>query len=188
MPVHFEDPLPPPIIEILRTWRRWGDGDSWEVWDGALHIGGWPESTADLGFTPGIPGAVSLIGPQLREVLSGLARAAALHPIIASVNIGDADEFRVADGVFEREPCFRAWAPTAALVLEIVSPGDDNWGKLPFYAAHHVDELLIVDPQTRKVDWLGLRDGAYEPIERSGLIDLGPEQLAAQIDWPPLSD
>ena len=29
------------------------------------------------------------------------------------------------------------------LVIEIVSPGDDTWKKLPFYAAHDVDELLI---------------------------------------------
>lgn len=184
MPVHFQDPLPPPIIEMLRKWQRWGDGDRWEIRDGILHIRGWPEPTAELGFTPGIPGAVSFIMPQLHAVLSPLARAVGLHAIIAGVNIGDADEFRVADGVLEREPWSGAWAPTAALVLEILTPEDDNWGKLPFYAAHGVDELLIVDPETQKVDWLGLRDGSYEPIQRSGLIDLGVDQLSQLIDWP----
>jgi hypothetical protein len=29
-------------------------------------------------------------------------------------------------------------------VIEIVSPGDESWDKLPFYAAHEVDEALIV--------------------------------------------
>jgi Uma2 family endonuclease len=59
-------------------------------------------------------------------------------------------------------------APTAALVVEIVSPGDETWEKLPFYAAHHVDEVLIVDPQERSVSWLALERGKYRPIDRSG--------------------
>ena len=55
---------------------------------------------------------------------------------------------------------------------------------LPFYAAHGVDEVRLVDPETRTVTWLALRDGAYQPVERSGLIELGPAELAAQLDWP----
>lgn len=173
---------------MLRRWQRWGDGDRWEVWNGTLHVRGWPEPTDELNFTPGIPAAVSLIAPQLHEVLVPLARAAGLHPIIAGVNIGGADEFRIADGMFEREPSSGAWATTAALVLEIVSPGDDNWGKLPFYAAHQIDELLIVDASKRAVDWLALDTSDYVPVARSRLIDLGPAQLSELIDWPPLSD
>lgn len=42
----------------------------------------------------------------------------------------------------------------------------------PLLAAHNVDEVLIVDPATRKVDWLALTDGEYRPIERGGLIEL----------------
>ena len=53
-------------------------------------------------------------------------------------------------------------------------------------SAHDVDEVLIVDPATRSVDWLGLKDGEYRPIERSGLIDLGAGDLAERIDWPPV--
>jgi hypothetical protein len=59
-----------------------------------------------------------------------------------------------------------------------------GWEKLPFYAAHHVDELLIVDPEKRSVSWLGLSGGEYQPIERSTLIALGPSELAERIDWP----
>lgn len=70
--------------------------------------------------------------------------------------------------------------------MEIVSPGDETWDKLPFYAAHEVDEVLIVDPATHKVDWLALRDGEYQPIEHSSLIDLESSQLADQIKWPPI--
>jgi Uma2 family endonuclease len=76
------------------------------------------------------------------------------------------------------------WHATAALVVEILSPDDETRQKLPFFAAHHVDEVLIVDPAERAVTWLGLREGEYQPIERSGLIELGPGELAAQLDWP----
>jgi Uma2 family endonuclease len=69
-------------------------------------------------------------------------------------------------------------------VIEIVSPEDESWQKLPFYAAHAVDEVLIVDPQERSVHWLGLAEGEYREVERSGLIELGPGELAERIDWP----
>ena len=71
-------------------------------------------------------------------------------------------------------------------MIEIVSPGDESWEKLPFYAAHHVDEVLIVDPAKRSVDWLGLDGGEYRSIKRSGLIELGASELGERIDWPGL--
>jgi hypothetical protein len=75
------------------------------------------------------------------------------------------------------------WLHTAALAVEIISPGDETWQKLPFYATHGVDEVLIVDPVAQALHWLGLAEGKYSPIERSGLIELGVAELAEQIDW-----
>ena len=69
-------------------------------------------------------------------------------------------------------------------MVEIVSPNDETWEKLPFYAAHHVDEVLIVNPQERTIAWLALDEGEYKQIERSNLIDLSTRDLAEQIDWP----
>ena len=43
------------------------------------------------------------------------------------------------------------------LVVEIISPGDESYAKLPFYAAHSVDELVIVEPDERAISWLTLR-------------------------------
>lgn len=96
------------------------------------------------------------------------------------------------DGVYHMNPdgaLFRTmpdavFLPTAALVVEIVSPGDETWNKLDFYAAHEADEFLIVDKQERRVHWLGLTGGTCQPISESGLIELGPDELAARIDWP----
>jgi hypothetical protein len=48
-----------------------------------------------------------------------------------------------------------------------------------------VDEVLIVDPAKRSIHWLALTDGDYRPVEHSGVIDLGPHELAEQIEWPP---
>jgi Uma2 family endonuclease len=76
------------------------------------------------------------------------------------------------------------WLPTAALVVEIVSPGAETWEKLPFYAEHRVEEVLIVDPEKRTVDWLSLSGEGYEPVQTSGLIELEPAELARRIDWP----
>ena len=53
-----------------------------------------------------------------------------------------------------------------------------------FYAKHGVDELVVVDPRERHVHWLGLVGEKYQPLRASGLIELGPDELAAQIDWP----
>ena len=48
--------------------------------------------------------------------------------------------------------------------------------------------MLIIDPAEHAVHWLGLSDGEYRVggplIARSTLIDLGPSELAGQIDWP----
>jgi hypothetical protein len=47
-----------------------------------------------------------------------------------------------------------------------------------------MDEALILDPDARSVHWFALADGAYRPVERSSLIELGPAELLRQIDWP----
>ena len=113
------------------------------------------------------------------------AREAGLAPHIGIFNIGEPHDYRVPDGGLLRPGPDAVYLPTAALVMEIVSPGDQTWEKLSFYAAHNVDELLIVDPQERRVHWLALRpSGEYVTIERSALIALGPAELAEQIDWP----
>jgi hypothetical protein len=90
----------------------------------------------------------------------------------------------VPDGGLCRTGPDELYNATAALVIEVVSPGDETWDKLPFYAAHRVDEVLIVDPQKRAVEWLALENGEYRSVPRSRLIELGPEELANRIAWP----
>lgn len=125
-----------------------------------------------------------MIAQQLAELLGPLARQAGLAALVQEFAIGDGDDYRVPDGGLHHPGASGVWHSTAALAIEIISPRDETWDKLDFYAAHQVDELLIVDPQDRRVHWRALQDGEYRPIERSRLIDLGPRELAERIDWP----
>jgi Uma2 family endonuclease len=121
---------------------------------------------------------------QLAGILSPLATAAGLRAL-GQFNLGEEGDYRVPDGGLVRPGPDGVYVATAVLVVEIVSPGDETRNKLPFYAAHRVSEMLIVDPQTRSVEWLALaEDGEYAGIDRSGVIALTVDALAAQIDWP----
>ena len=124
-----------------------------------------------------------MIAQQLAVLLDALARAAGLEVLVQEFALGDSNDYRVPDGGLHRPGAGGVWHPTAALVIEIVSPGDETWDKLAFYAAHHVDEILIIDPPAREVSWLALSGAGYQPIRRSRLVELGVDELAEQIDW-----
>jgi Uma2 family endonuclease len=167
------DPPTSGFEELLERRRRSGLDRLDEVWEGVLHM------------VPAPIGEHADISQQLAELLGPRARAAGLWPTMGEFNLGDSeDDFRVPDGGLHRERLRGVWHHTAALLVEIASPNDESWQKLPFYAAHGVDEVLIIDPRKRKIHWLGLLDGDYAPIERSTVIDLGPGELTKQIDWP----
>jgi Uma2 family endonuclease len=166
------DPPTAGLDPLLERRRRSGLDRLDEVWDGVLHM------------VPAPSHAHGELESQLHTILRPLAHQAGLT-MIGQSNLGEGEQdFRVPDSALHRPGAHGTWHPTAALVIEIASPGDETWEKLPFYAAHSVDEVLIVDPQERSVSWLALEDGEYRPIERSGLVELGAQGLAEQLDWP----
>jgi len=166
------DPPTAGLGDVLERRRRSGLDRLDEIWEGVYHM------------VPAPSGPHATIESQLHQLLGPLARAVGLT-MIGQSNLGESEhDFRVPDGALHRSPPAGVWHPTAALVIEIVSPGDESWEKLPFYAVHNVDEVLIVDPQERSVSWLALEGGEYRPIEHSGFLDLGPQRLAEQLDWP----
>ncbi len=166
-------PPPPELEALLERRRRAGVDRLDEVWEGVLHM------------VPGPSIEHADIAQQLAELLGPLARAAGLRPTLSEFNLGKSEhDFRVPDGGLHRPGATGVWHSTAAMVVEITSPDDESRQKLSFYAAHGVDEALLVDPAERTVTWLALRDGEYAPVQRSGLIELGPSELAEQIDWP----
>jgi Uma2 family endonuclease len=171
MPTLVLDPQPVELASLIERRRRLGQDLFDEVWDGVLHM------------NPAPRGRHGALETQLAVLLDPLARAAGLV-LTGQFNLGSERDFRVPDGGLHRDWTDRVWYPAAAMVLEIVSPGDETWDKLPFYAQHHVDEVLIVDPEKRSVDWMARAGGEYRPVERSRLIELGSADLAERIDWP----
>lgn len=172
MPTLVNDPQPLELTKLIERRHRLGQDLFDEVWDGVLHM------------NPGPAGGHGNVEQQLAVILAPLAKRAGLTSI-GQFNVGDGpNNFRVPDIGLHRAWQDQIFYPTAALVIEIVSPGDESFMKFDFYAAHGVDEVVIVDPQDRDVHWFRLARESYERVRRSGLIELGPDELAARIDWP----
>ena len=74
--------------------------------------------------------------------------------------------------------------PTAAVVVEIVSPDDETFEKLPFYAVCGVEEVLVVEPEEHKVRVLGLGDGQYEERDTSAVLGVSAVEVARAVRWP----
>jgi Uma2 family endonuclease len=166
------DPPPAELEALLERRKHLGQDRKDEVWEGVLHL------------VPAPGHKHAKLAAQIKALVREPASAAGLE-VTDDFNLGDSKEdFRVPDGGLHRPGAAEMWHPTAALVLEVLSPDDESWEKLPFYAAHDVDEVLILDPDTRQVHWFALTAERYEPIERSALIELGPAELAQLIDWP----
>ena len=165
------DPLPVEVEALIERRHERGADRHDEVWEGVLHMSPPPSPRHEL------------VIDELREVLRPLAKARGMAAIGAA-GIGVKDDHRVPDLTLLRPPAAQ-WNQTAALAVEVLSPNDETWQKLGFYAAHEVSELVIVDPEARTLDWRVLRRDAYEPIERSAVIDLSAAELSEQIDWDP---
>ena len=142
-----------------------------EVWQGEYHM---------------VPGPHRRHGQLDHEVLFAVRPAARPAGLIsaATPNIGGPDDFRVPDHAwFRADQAAAVFLPTAAVVVEIASPGDESWLKFDFYAGHGVDEVVIVDGEAGRLHWFVLRGGAYEAAERSELLDLDVAVVQEAIDW-----
>jgi hypothetical protein len=171
MPTLVKDPPPAGFEELLERRRRLGQDLFDEVWDGVLHVNPAPHSRhgkvgAQLAALLYEPGPRARAGPERSDE----PRRAGGLPGSRSSAAADAR---------------RRVSPDRGARGRDRLPGDDTWRKLDFYAAHHVDGLLIVDPEKRHVDWLGpTAAGDYAPLERSNLIDGGPAELSGRLNWP----
>jgi Uma2 family endonuclease len=169
------DPPPPELQDalegLLARRRQWGADTHDEVWEGVLHM------------NPAAHWRHANLQAQLLILLAPHARAAGLR-VVGEINLGEPDDYRVPDGALTKDGGGELYNPTAVLVVEVLSPSDETTNKLPFYAAHHVAELLIIDPDQRTVRWLALGAAAYHDVAGSALIDLTASALDDAIDWP----
>jgi Uma2 family endonuclease len=163
---------PPPVVEDWLAQRRALGQDRFdEVWEGEYHVAPAPHRRhARLDDLLG-----RLLGPLADEV--GLIGA-------TTCNIGSPRDYRVPDRAYFRGGEDLVWNPTAAIVVEILSPGDESRAKLPFYFRVGVEEVLLVDPDERTIEWLVRAEDAFEPADGSTLLGVTSAALADRIDWP----
>jgi Uma2 family endonuclease len=163
---------PPPVVEDWLAQRRALGQDRFdEVWEGEYHV------------APAPGRRHGRIDDRLGRILGPLADEAGLMGA-TTCNIGSPTDYRIPDRAYFRGGSDQVWNPTAAIVVEIVSPGDESRNKLGFYFRAGVTELLIVDPDARAVEWYERGPDAFRPADRSGLLGITSTELATAIDWP----
>ncbi len=93
-------------------------------------------------------------------------------------------DFRVPDIGYLRREEDPVWNPTAAIVVEVLSPRDESRAKLGFYHRTGVEEILLVDPDARAVEWLTRGPDAYQAANGSSLLAITSAELSELLDWP----
>ncbi|MGH9074998.1 MAG: Uma2 family endonuclease [Acidimicrobiales bacterium] len=165
--------FPPAELEAVIERRRACGGDRYdEVWEGEYHMA--PAAHPFHGY----------LDQQVAVLLQALVERAGLVGT-GPFNLGTLEDYRVPDRGLHHELPLTTWVPTAAVVVEIISPDDETWDKLAFYAAHRVEEVLVVDRGARRVTWLARSGPSYREVPASGLLGVSAADLARQISWPP---
>jgi Uma2 family endonuclease len=164
-------PPPAELEELIERRHRLGLDLYDEVWEGTYHMAPAPRfDHANL--------AIALV----RVLLPLTDRAGLVGG--TPFNLGGPDNYRVPDLGWLRHPVHAVYVPTAALVVEVVSPDDETYDKLPFYAAHGVDEVMVVEGQERSVRIFSLAKGSYQETGHSDLLGVGAVDLVAAVQWP----
>ena len=165
-------PLPAEIERFVERRKALGQDTYDEVWEGTYHM------------SPAARGAHGYLDDQVARLLGPYADEAGLVGT-GPFNLGQPDDYRVPDRGYHRAFDPRTvYFPTAALVVEIVSPGDETYEKMPFYAAHGVEEVLVVEPESDNVRALGLAGGGYEERGTSAVLGISAAEVATAIRWP----
>ena len=118
------------------------------------------------------------VGSELFLVLGQLAKANGLVPLYDTTGVfrpGSDNDWRVPDSVFAplEATSTRGIEGAASLVVEILSPDDETYAKLDWYAEVGVGEALVIDPHTRRVELFANRDGRMIPVEPAVIECLG---------------
>ena len=173
--------------ELVEERRRLGLDRHDEMWDGVLHM------------VPPASSAHNEIGADLARILGRVALARGLRrfnePGVFDPAIADMTSYRVPDLGYARpeDVSVRGIEGRAVLVVEVLSPKDESYGKLPFYRRVGVEELLYVDPETRVFEvrrpvddgWclVAPDEGGWTPLESLGVgIRRVADVLQVRID------
>lgn len=156
-----------------------------EVWDGIYRV------------TPHAGLWHAAVQTRLGAVLDRIAAPLGLA-VTAEFNIGVKADHRIPDLGVHRSLPDETYVPTAAMVVEVLSPDDDSFKKFDFYAEHGVDEIMVADPVERTIRiWVlqpslsffkgattPRRPAAYGETDFSVLLSTYTPDLVAAVNWP----
>lgn len=163
---------PPELEAFLARRRTLGQDRFDEVWEGNYHVA-----------PPGPHPYHGIVDNELGVALNPYARRRGLVGCI-TFNLGSPEDYRVPDRGYLTEVADGSFLPTAVVVVEILSPDDESFAKLPFYAAHGVLEVLVAHPTERWVRCYDLRQDPPLELDRSHCLDVSMATLEGEIAWP----
>lgn len=164
---------PPELVERWLDERRARGQDLFdEVWEDVYHVAPAPHRSHGR------------VDHELVRILGPLADRAGLFGQ-GPLNVGQPDDYRVPDQAYTRDEAPAAFVPTAALVVEVVSPNDETWDKLEFWHARGVEEVAIADPRQRRVWWFVRGEDEFVEVDRSVLLAADVADVTSAVRWPP---
>lgn len=147
---------------FLEERRRLGHDKKDELWDGELHMVPPPSSRHVL------------LWYELLDALAPIAKRHGLRPVPDSAGLfGPGDNWRIPDGMLVRpEMISDRGVEHAELVIEVLSPDDESYAKLPWYAQIQIPEVWIIDPGTRALEVYALVAGTQRLLRAttSGVV------------------
>jgi Uma2 family endonuclease len=167
MTMLIKDPL---LQENLIESRRSRDADRWdEVWEGVYVVSPQPYNEHQSIVT----GLIGIIVETIQRSDLGF--------VYPGVNLSDQDEdwefnYRAPDvAVFLKSgkavDCGTYWRGPADFLVEIVSPYDATYEKIPFYDKLGVVELLIIDREPWKLEFHERIDDRLQKTGESNLAN-----------------
>lgn len=167
--------VPPSLLEER---RRLGI-DLWdEMWEGVIHLVPAPSRWHQQFVT------------ELALVLGPIAKAKGLLISHETALYRSEKDYRIPDLVcaLPSQGTERGIEGGCEFAVEALSPNDETYDKIPWYASFGLRELLIVDPVSRQAELRRLEGGKLVPVElHSRVLDVtfalapGPR---FEIRWP----
>jgi Uma2 family endonuclease len=155
----------PRLEEELKAQRKaWGSDHHDEVWEGVYFMAPLPNDEHQK------------IVSRLTFILEATIDVAQLGEVRPGANLAGSDDWEhdyrapdvvvfLASGSAENRDTH--WRGAADFVIEITSPGDRSYEKLPFYSRLGVREVLIVNRQPWALDLFRQQAGGLQPAGQS---------------------
>jgi Uma2 family endonuclease len=153
--------------ELIEQRKAWGADQHDEVWEGVYFMP--PMANDDhqdlvLEFASVLRAVVSK--PGLGKVRPGINLAASVEGWEYDYRVPDVVAF-LADTAAENHNAF--WTGAADFIIEITSPRDRTYEKIPFYSRIGVRELLILNRQSWALELYRHQDGGLQKVGESTL-------------------